>query len=53
MPIVVVSGTGDEFFLPDDSHMFFDDLPGDNNYMMRVCNIMSHVSFLQNQDLRL
>ena len=27
MPKVVMSATGDEFFLPDDSHMFFDELP--------------------------
>ena len=27
MPKMVVSSTGDEFFMPDDTHMFWDDLP--------------------------
>jgi PhoPQ-activated pathogenicity-related protein len=27
MPKIVFSATGDEFFMPDDSHHFFKDLP--------------------------
>jgi PhoPQ-activated pathogenicity-related protein len=28
MPKVIISSTGDEFFMPDDSYNFFDDLLG-------------------------
>ena len=27
MPKLVIAATGDQFFLPDDSHFFWDDLP--------------------------
>jgi PhoPQ-activated pathogenicity-related protein len=37
MPKVVMCATGDEFFLLDDSHMFFHDLP-EPKYMMLVEN---------------
>jgi PhoPQ-activated pathogenicity-related protein len=32
-PKVVIQATGDEFFLPDDSYTFFDELP-EPKYMM-------------------
>jgi PhoPQ-activated pathogenicity-related protein len=33
LPKLIVSATGDQFFLLDDSHFFFDQLDGDNNFM--------------------
>ena len=32
MPTLVVSSVSDEFFLIDDTHYFFDDLPGDKYF---------------------
>jgi len=37
MPKVIISACGDEFFLPDDSHYFFDDMQGPT-YMMLLDN---------------
>ena len=37
MPKVIMCATGDEFFLLDDSHMFFHELP-EPKYMMYVKN---------------
>merc|ERR1712035_102619 len=37
MPKMVVSSTGDEFFMPDDTHMFWDDLP-EPKYFRLVAN---------------
>ena len=35
MPKLIVAATGDEFFLLDDSHYYYDGLPGPT-YMMQV-----------------
>ncbi|KAK2176323.1 hypothetical protein NP493_670g01040 [Ridgeia piscesae] len=40
MPKMIVSATGDEFFLPDDTHYYFDDLP-QPTYMM-FCENAEH-----------
>ena len=34
LPKLVISASGDEFFLPDDSHQYFDDMPGKKYVMM-------------------
>ncbi|CAD5123088.1 DgyrCDS11464 [Dimorphilus gyrociliatus] len=38
MPTLVVAGSSDEFFLPDESRLFFNDLPADAKYMWLVEN---------------
>ena len=38
VPKLIVSATGDQFFLLDDSHYYFQDLLGDRNYMQYVYN---------------
>jgi PhoPQ-activated pathogenicity-related protein len=38
LPKLIVSGTGDQFFLLDDSHYFFLELLGENNFMQIMEN---------------
>ena len=32
MPKMLINSGGDEFFMPDDNHYFWDDLPDDKYY---------------------
>ena len=41
MPKLVINAAGDEFFLPDDSHQYFNGLPGEQNYVL-MCPDTEH-----------
>jgi PhoPQ-activated pathogenicity-related protein len=38
MPKLILNSAGDEFFVPDSSRFYFQDLPGDQNYMRYIPN---------------
>ncbi len=38
MPKLILNSAGDEFFVPDSSRFYFDDLPGDQNYLRYIPN---------------
>ena len=38
MPKLIINSTGDEFFNPDSAQFYFDDLPGEQNYLLYIPN---------------
>ncbi len=38
MPKLILNSAGDEFFVPDSSRFYFQDLPGDQNYLRYIPN---------------
>ncbi len=38
MPKLLINSTGDEFFVSDSAQFYFDDIPGDQNYLLYIPN---------------
>ena len=44
MPLLVITATGDEFFAPDDSYFYFNDLPDAGHKYLRLLPNTEHTT---------